>query len=568
MDVDGVDTATSSSSHNKKRRHPGSSAVAFHSSYELLKLVETPNFEELARRYPDEFGVTLRDVQQIQHNARGTKATFSSCVTQEFSVALTRGLLHMYLNVRLPQLPTHHLCPPVPNRLFYLHWIHTELLSQEQQVCRDDQQRQISRSNGKVGLDLGVGASCIYPLLAARVFNDRMIGSDVNVEALQLAQANVDANQLQHQIHLLHVLPSHAQEPSTPLGGPLQRTLDAIQTSKQQAFSLSSGLDFVMTNPPFYDPNSMEEDQETAQAPPRIGDGRARTNMTMLEGSYPQGEVGFVVDVLVDSLRARTSSRWFSSMLGKKTSLIFVTKLLTHLLGPAHIQSTEYGPGQYTRWFVAWTFDRPLGTAPTARLQHANDVFTVVLNSNRNNEDDEHNKTTWSPMTAITEVMRRVQTFCDSSPGGWHLTTKTTMNATTIINTSSTTMGQTNGGEETMTAEMEIQERAPLPVQWFVDESEPNATMPPSILHALQEQSNQNSQFLPSEGHFVLLVSIQCSSKNPHLVQVQLECYRHSTRGTKAIEKLRTGMEPEVCRTNRKWRRLLQRQQQQEQQKH
>ena len=87
----------------------------------------TRNFEELARRYP-EFLEAWKDVQDKQHQAAKGKANFSSCTTQEFSITLARGLLHAYFDLRLPHLPSNHLCPPVPNRFFYLHRIDTHLL--------------------------------------------------------------------------------------------------------------------------------------------------------------------------------------------------------------------------------------------------------------------------------------------------------------------------------------------------------------------------------------------------------------------------------------------------------
>ena len=90
-------------------------------------------------------------------------------------------------------------------------------------------------------------------------------------------------NQLDDKIRLVAVPPSHAQDPSnTPEGGPLAH---ALQTWNNPSIR----LDFVMTNSPFYDPNSMEHEI------PRAGDGRARTAMTDSEGDYPNGEVGFVV---------------------------------------------------------------------------------------------------------------------------------------------------------------------------------------------------------------------------------------------------------------------------------
>jgi 23S rRNA A1618 N6-methylase RlmF len=512
MDVD------EDSSSSRKRRHPDSSTSTPKNSLELLKLVESPNFEELCRRYP-EFEAAFRQVQQKQHEAK-SKAFFSSCVTPEFSIALSRGLLHSYFDLRLPHLPSHHLCPPVPNRLFYIHWIQSHLLPlAKQSIDNGSQSGDVGLSNW--GMDLGVGASCIYPLLAAKVFHCNMVGSEIDVNSLAVAQANVQANKLDNLIKLIAVSPSHSQEPSSPPGGPLQRALEA---SQQPLRVLPSRLDFVMSNPPFYDTNSIEHLE------PRAGDGRERTPMTDSEGIYPDGEVGFCMDMIADSLQARRSSLWYSCMLGKKTCLTKLHKLLVHMLGPAHVETTEYGPGHWTRWFLAWTLERQLGCAPLARIQHAKDSFQVTLVGEPG-------------QLPVAQVAQRIEEFCGSSPGGWHLT------ATTLW----------SGG----LAKVKITESTPLVVSSFVDESEPNVSLPPALIEALKGQDN--NQFLPLEGHFVIYVTVQ-PTNNANAVSANLACYRHSARGLKAIEKIRDGMEAEVCRTNRKWRRILQRQEQEQNQ--
>jgi hypothetical protein len=386
-----------------------------------------------------------------------------------------------------------------------------------------------------------------------------MVASEVDKHALSLAKSNVNANQLDHKITLLEVPPSHSQQPSSllpPGGGPLERALTTWTTTNHnhlpchQYYSHPQQhcvLDFVMTNPPFYDPTSMEH------STPRAGDGRARTHMTVSEGAYPNGEIGFVTEMLADSLRTprqyNNSARccWYSSMLGKKTSLIHLQKLLVHVLGPAHVETTEYGPGQYTRWFLAWTLERPLACAPSARcVKHANDSFQVTsLDGNIS-----------SPSEAVQEVLSRIVAFCESSPGGWDLTT-----TAAVCGVSSPSMRM-----------VQIQETMPLAVTHFVDESDPpppnkasttsnsSCIIPQIVMDALQGRQD-NSQWLPEEGHFVMQASVQMATTTNNTVNVHLACYRHSSRGLKAIEKIRTGMEGEVCRTNRKWRRIRQRQQ-------
>jgi len=114
---------------------------------------------------------------------------------------------------------------------------------------------------------------------------------------------------------------------------------------------------------------------------------------------------------------------------------------------------------------------------------------------------------------------------------------------------------------------LRIIENMPPTVTHFVDEQQNGVEIPESIVQVLRGRNN-NDRFLPEEGHFLVEAEIRAKiNKNRHLstftmVNVQLSCYRHSARGAKAIEKIRSSLNGEVCRTNRKWRKIRQRQNQ------
>lgn len=74
-------------------------------------------------------------------------------------------------------------------------------------------------------LDIGVGASCIYPLLGCRMFGWNFFGSDIDNESLNWANQIIEANNLQNFIKLVRV------EPSDPLQFRLWRL--AAQLSKK-----------------------------------------------------------------------------------------------------------------------------------------------------------------------------------------------------------------------------------------------------------------------------------------------------------------------------------------------
>lgn len=61
-------------------------------------------------------------------------------------------------------MPLDHLCPPVPNRFNYIHWIE-ELLALQPKTPAATTTSWKNEGRRVVGIDIGTGASCIYPLL-------------------------------------------------------------------------------------------------------------------------------------------------------------------------------------------------------------------------------------------------------------------------------------------------------------------------------------------------------------------------------------------------------------------
>jgi 23S rRNA A1618 N6-methylase RlmF len=76
----------------------------------------------------------------------------------------------IYIATTIRWIPDGQLCPTVPNRSNYIHWIE-DLLS-------SDLIPRISNSSETVrGFDIGTGANCIYPLLGASLLGWSFVGS-------------------------------------------------------------------------------------------------------------------------------------------------------------------------------------------------------------------------------------------------------------------------------------------------------------------------------------------------------------------------------------------------------
>jgi 23S rRNA (adenine1618-N6)-methyltransferase len=249
------------------------------------------------------------------------------------------------------------------------------------------------------GIDIGTGATCIYPLLLSTpVFSGteksttqwKFLATDVDPTSVQSATQNIKANNLQERIHVVCVPKSRNNTSYTMLPpnsnkqkinevcsiqGPIQAAMKAATesglflfqegrdntlTTEETAVTVPINsatyyatypcFDFVMTNPPFY---STYHEADGC----RIGDGRERTEMTKLEAVYDGGEYAFISDMIHDSMLLRSRITWYTSMMGKKTTLRQVEKKLRSIgLGRANIRTTEFIQGKTRRWGIAWTF--------------------------------------------------------------------------------------------------------------------------------------------------------------------------------------------------------------------
>ncbi|KAF9943100.1 hypothetical protein BGZ67_006468 [Mortierella alpina] len=231
---------------------------------------------------------------------------------------LTYCLLKRDFSIEL-DIPLDSLCPAVPNRLNYICWM--------EDMMKNDSERDIT------GMDIGTGASCIYPLLGCtRNKNWRMVATDIDDRSILFASENVKRNRLQDRITVFKNT------------GSLIFAEDLF-TGKEQRY------DFCMCNPPFY-----EDEQDIRDSLEGKTNGpNAACQGTVNEMMTVGGEVLFVQKMVDESTRWQTRIRWYTSMLGKRSSVDKITaylkdrKILNYTL-------TTFHQGRTSRWAVAWSF--------------------------------------------------------------------------------------------------------------------------------------------------------------------------------------------------------------------
>ncbi|XP_030633508.1 RNA N(6)-adenosine-methyltransferase mettl16 [Chanos chanos] len=268
-----------------------------------------PDFAYLASKYP-EFQ------QHVQTSLTGR--AMLNFKDPEAVRALTCTLLKEDFGLTI-EIPLERLIPTVPLRLNYIHWVEDLIGGQ---------------GNPRLGIDIGTGASCIYPLLGASMNGWRFLATEVDDICFNYAKKNVEQNHLADLIKVVKVP---------------QKTL------LMDALKEESGIvyDFCMCNPPFF-ANQLEAqgvNSRNSRRPPPSSVNTGGVTEIMAEG----GELEFVKRIIHDSLQLKKRLRWYSCMLGKKCSLAPLKEELRKQ-GVPKVTHTEFCQGRTMRWALAWSF--------------------------------------------------------------------------------------------------------------------------------------------------------------------------------------------------------------------
>lgn len=253
--------------------------------------------------------------------------------------ALNRALLQQVYGVSGWDVPTDYLCPPIPGRADYLHGI-ADLLAADNAEAVD----RIPRGAGLRGLDVGVGANGVYPLIGHSEYGWSFVGTDIDPVALASLQRILDANPRFKACIELRLQPA----PENIFNGMLQG---------KEVF------DFTLCNPPFH--ASLDEAQEGSarkwhnlrKASTGKPDAAPRRNFggQGAELWYPGGEAAFVRQMIVESVAFPNVCLWFTTLVSKAASLPAVQVALRQA-GVQEWKVLDMAQGQKKSRAVAWTF--------------------------------------------------------------------------------------------------------------------------------------------------------------------------------------------------------------------
>lgn len=245
---------------------------------------------------------------------------------------LNKALLKHYYDIAYWEFSDENLCPPIPGRADYIHHI-ADLL-------RKDNDGRIPRGKGITCLDIGVGASCIYPIIGAREYGWTFIASDTELKSIESAKNIVSSN------------PSIAdniqckwqKNPQHFFRGVIKRT---------------DKIDISICNPPFH---ATKEDaiKGTQRKVKNLSGKKTAKPILNFSGNlneliYPGGEVAFIKNMIQESKLFAQNCKWFTTLVSKQANLKYIYKEL-EAINAQKVETIEMGTGNKTSRVVAWTF--------------------------------------------------------------------------------------------------------------------------------------------------------------------------------------------------------------------
>ncbi|MBG6111433.1 23S rRNA (adenine1618-N6)-methyltransferase [Flavobacterium sp. CG_23.5] len=291
------------------------------------------NFEELIKENPELKNFVAINEHQIE------TIDFSN---PDAVKSLNKALLIHHYDIQDWDIPENYLCPPIPGRADYIHYIADLLASSNNGIIPEGETVQ--------GLDIGIGANCIYPLIGNSAYGWSFVGTDIDENAIQNCKKIIAAN--------------------PKLMDPISLQL---QTESRFIFkniiTPEDNFTFTICNPPFH--ASQDEatkssvrkinNLENTKTTTRGGAERSAAKPVLNFGGHNAelwcegGELGFVTQMIYESAKYPMQCLWFTTLVSKQSHLSSLYKTLNKV-NAATVKTIDMAQGQKTSRIVAWTF--------------------------------------------------------------------------------------------------------------------------------------------------------------------------------------------------------------------
>jgi 23S rRNA (adenine1618-N6)-methyltransferase len=245
---------------------------------------------------------------------------------------LNKALLIADYDIQNWDIPENYLCPPIPGRADYIHYIADLLALNNNGIIPEGETVQ--------GLDIGIGANSIYPIIGNSAYGWSFVGTDIDENAIQNCKKIIQNN---------------------------PKLIDAIslqlQTESRFIFkniiTPEDKFTFTICNPPFH-ASAEEAHKATTRKVNNLQQIKTKDPVLNFGGHNAElwcdgGEIGFITQMIYESAKYPMQVLWFTTLVSKKENLPAINKILNKV-GAAAIQIIDMAQGQKTSRIVAWTF--------------------------------------------------------------------------------------------------------------------------------------------------------------------------------------------------------------------
>ncbi|MCF6213704.1 MAG: 23S rRNA (adenine(1618)-N(6))-methyltransferase RlmF [Flavobacteriaceae bacterium] len=245
---------------------------------------------------------------------------------------LNKALLKRHYGIDNWDIPKGYLCPPIPGRADYIHHI-ADLL------CGSNYGKIPTGTTIKC-LDIGVGASCIYPIIGVVEYGWSFIGTDIDPISIAASKKIIENNPF--------------------LKGHIELRLQP--TAKDVFYGIitkNDRIDVSVCNPPFH--VSLEAAQAGTLRKLNNLNAKKTDKLTLNFGGQNAelwcdgGEKKFVHNMIRQSKKFADSCFWFSTLISKQSNLKSVYESLKNA-NAIEVRTIPMGQGNKTSRIVAWTF--------------------------------------------------------------------------------------------------------------------------------------------------------------------------------------------------------------------
>ena len=245
--------------------------------------------------------------------------------------SLNQALLKQFYNIQHWDIPQNYLCPPIPGRVDYIHYIADVLSSSNGGI--------IPKGKAVNVFDIGVGANCIYPLLGHQEYGWQFIGSEIDLIALKVAKQIVESNSLSNYIDI-----RNQNNASFIFNG-------IIKPTEQ--------IDITLCNPPFHS-SAAEANAGSQKKWKNLGHKKTEKPVLNFGGQTSElwckgGEVAFISKMIEESANIKEQCLWFTSLVSKSENLPAIYSALKKV-NAISVKTINMSQGNKISRLVAWTF--------------------------------------------------------------------------------------------------------------------------------------------------------------------------------------------------------------------